>query len=59
MTKQSYPRIHVRINARGAYDAYLIRAHFTPEIYVSTGPTLAGALWWVRPMPVRCCLAGA
>ena len=58
--KQTFPRIHVRLNAAGRYDAYLIRSSFANEIWVSTGNTIAGALWWVpAPMVPRCCLAGA
>lgn len=56
----TYPRIHVRRNAAGRFDAYLIRSSFANEIWVSSGPTIAGALWWVpAPTPARCCLAGA
>lgn len=57
-TPQTFPRIHVRLNAAGRYDAYLIRASFAAEIWVSSGPDIAGALWWVKqaPTPVtRCC----
>lgn len=56
---KTYPRLTVRRNARGWFDAYLVRAVDTPEMYVSTGPTIAGALWWVRPSVSRCCLAAA
>ena len=54
--KRYYPRIRVRRNSAGNFDAYLVKAAFTTEVYVSTGPTIAGALWWVpAPMPARCC----
>lgn len=56
---KSYPRIRVRRNSTGNYDAYLVKASWAHEIYVSTGPSIAGALWWVRPSVPRCCLAGA
>ena len=61
---KTYPRVRLRRNARGTFDAYLVKARWAHEVYVSTGPTIAGALWWVRvpPKPVvpaRCCLAGA
>ena len=59
--KQTFPRIHVRLNAAGRYDAYLIRASFANEIWVSSGPDIAGALWWVdqAPKPVARCRGAA
>ena len=46
---KSYPRLSVRRNARGNYDAYLVKASWANEVWGSAGPTIAGALWWVRP----------
>lgn len=58
---RTYPRIRVRRNSHGHYDAYLIKAAFARELWVSSHPTIAGAVWWVpqAAKPVRCCLAGA
>ena len=56
--KQTFPRIHVRVNSAGMFDAYLIKSAFATEVWVSRGPTIAGALYWVKqaPKPVaRCC----
>ena len=58
VTARTYPRFRVRRNSRGDYDAYLVKAEFTPELWVSVGGSIAGALWWVKqaPKPVaRCC----
>lgn len=55
----TYPRLSVRRNSSGRFDAYLIKAPFAAEVWVSTGPTIAGALWWV-PAPSAapsCCRA--
>lgn len=57
---KTYPRIRVRRNAAGKYDAYLVKAAWSPEIWLATGPTIAGALWWLPAASVsRCCLVGA
>ena len=43
----TYPRLRVRRNARGAYDAYLIRTPLAREIWVASGASAAEARAWL------------
>ena len=45
---KTYPRLSVRRNSQGRYDAYLIKASWATEVWVSAGLTYAGALWWFK-----------
>ena len=44
---RTYPRIRVRRNASGMFDAYLIRTPSAREIWVHVGASVAEARAWL------------
>ena len=43
----TYPRLRIRRNARGLYDAYLIRTPHALEVWVAPGASAAEARAWL------------
>lgn len=44
---RTYPRITVRRNARGSFDAYLLKSETAREVWVASGATVTEARAWL------------
>ena len=43
----TYPRLRIRRNSLGTFDAYLLRTRAALPIWISTGATIAAARAWL------------
>jgi hypothetical protein len=44
---KTYPRLSARVNSKGRFDAYLIKAPFTLGVWVHQGASIVAARAWL------------